>query len=221
MLQRLVILGAGGNAYDLLDTVEAINKTAPTWAVVGLLDDRREVGTDYLGMPILGPLAKATEFAAGCSFISSIWNESTSRRLHEIIASTGLRSTDFTNVFHPDASVSRRARFAHGVVMHHGASVAGNVTIGDQVSIGPGCIIGHDTTLAGRTTVAAGAIISGGVKVGSNCYIGSGSVIRQHIEIGDGAVIGMGAVVVKDVEAGSTVVGNPARPLSCFSHPSA
>lgn len=216
MLQRLVILGAGGNAYDLVDTVEAVNKIAPTWAILGVLDDRRAPGSEYLGLPILGPLDKAADVRAkaGCSFVSSIWNESTAATLHRILARTGLDGTDFASVIHPSASVSRRAHLAHGVVIHQGASVAGNVTIGEQVSIGPGCIIGHDTTLASFTTVAAGAIISGGVRIGSNCYLGSGAVIRQHVEVGDAAVVGMGAVVVKHVEARTTVVGNPARALT-------
>ena len=218
MRKRLVIIGAGGNVYDLLDTVEAINKSVPTWEIIGILDDRREVGTDHLGIPILGPLPEAPKIS-DCSFVSSIWNENVSCVLHEILGRTELNASDFATIIHPTVSVSPRAHLATSVVIHQAASIAGNVKIGEFVSIGPGCIIGHDTIITGFTAVAAGAIISGSVRVGSNCYIGSGSIIRQNIEIGNGAVIGMGAVVVDDVAPNSVVVGNPARLLPRITYP--
>jgi len=213
MRKRLMVLGAGGNVYDLLDTIEAINKVAPTWEMLGILDDRRSVGIEHLGIPILGKLSDAAKFN-DCSFVSSIWNEEVSHILQNVLTSTGLAGLRFATILHPSAFVSRRAQLAHGVVMHQAASIAGNVTIGEHVSIGPGCIVGHDTTMTGFTAVAAGAVIGGSVRIGRNCYIGSGSLIRQHVEIGNGSVIGMGAVVVRDVPAGTTVVGNPARPLA-------
>ena len=45
----LVILGASGNAYDVLDVVDAINARSSTWEVVGFLDDGREPGTRHAG----------------------------------------------------------------------------------------------------------------------------------------------------------------------------
>jgi sugar O-acyltransferase (sialic acid O-acetyltransferase NeuD family) len=206
------MLGAGGNAHDLLDTIDAINRASPTWTVAGLLDDGRELASTYLGLPILGPLASAPEFG-DCAFVSGIWNETISRRLHRLLAGTGLAVSQFANLVHPMAFVSQRAHLANGILVHQAASIAGNVIVGNHVSIGPSCVVGHDTQIAGYTTLAAGAIVSGGVRVGSNCYIGSGSMIRQGVVIGDGSIIGMGAVVVKDVPAGSTVAGNPAHLL--------
>jgi len=212
MQRRLILLGAGGNAYDVLDTVDAINAVAPTWDLVGVLDDNMDVRSEYLGIPVRGRLSSAPTFD-DCFFVSTIWNEKVFRRLHEVLAGAEVDAARFATLIHPTASVSRRATFGRGVVVHQGASIAGNVTIEDQVSIGPGCILGHDSRVSSYTCIAAGAIISGGVDVERNCYIGSGAMIRQRSRIGQNALVGMGAIVVGNVQQGTTVVGNPARPI--------
>lgn len=44
--------------------------------------------------------------------------------------------------------------------------------------------------------------------------IGSGATILPGVTIGEGALVGAGAVVTKDVSDGTTVVGNPAKPIT-------
>ncbi|MGE5608601.1 MAG: acetyltransferase [Bacillota bacterium] len=213
MKQKLIILGTSGNAYDVLDIVEAINIREPTWNVVGFLDDGRSAGTHYLGMSILGGLGDAPRFA-DCRFINAIGSDSSYRRRGEILDSTNLPIDRFTTLIHPLASVSPRAQIGRGVYVNFGASIGGGVTIGDQVAIGPGCIIGHDCRIDDLAIVAPGAVISGFVHIGRNCYIGAGAAIRQRIAIGEQSLVGMGAVVIRDVPMQTTVVGNPARPLT-------
>jgi sugar O-acyltransferase (sialic acid O-acetyltransferase NeuD family) len=212
MAKPLIILGAGGNAYDVLDIVDAINASSPVWSVRGFLDDRRPVGTDYLSIKILGRLAAAGDFD-GCWFINAVRNETTHARMQEILAVTGVAPARFATLVHPQASVSSRAELGCGVYVNYGVSVAGGVTLGHHVSLGPGCIVGHDTQIDDYGIVAAGAVLSGGVRVRERCYIGSGAMIRQQITIGRAALVGLGAVVVRDVDAGTVVVGNPARVL--------
>lgn len=211
-MEKLIVLGGGGNLYDLLDTIEAINEVASTWEIVGILDDGRSVGSSCLGIPIVGDLSDASSFR-NCMFVSTIWNSKVSRELCAILSRTRLERSRFATVVHPASFVSPRARLGAGVLVHQAASIGGNVDIGEHVSIGPGCIIGHDTRMAGFTAMAAGSILSGGVQVGQNCYIGSGALVREHVQIGDQTLIGMGAVVVSNPEAGSVVVGNPSRPM--------
>ena len=212
MSRPLVILGTGGNAYDILDVVEAINAVAPIWDVAGFLDDARPSGTRHLDLEVLGPLREAARFRDH-TFINAIGSDKSFRRLPEILASTGLAVERFATLVHPVTSVSARAKIGRGVVVNHGVAIGGGAAIGDHVTLCPGCIIGHDTRIGDHSIIAPGAVVSGSVSIHRNCYIGACAVIRQGLGIGERSLVGMGAVVVQEVAAEMIVVGNPARPL--------
>jgi len=121
--------------------------------------------------------------------------------------------------------------------------VAANVVVLDDVTIGEGAIlcpfttmtsnirigrhfhanlysyVEHDCVIGDFVTFAPGAKCNGNIVIEDYAYIGAGAVIRQGrpgapLVIGKSAVVGMGAVVTRSVAAGTTVVGNPARPMS-------
>jgi sugar O-acyltransferase (sialic acid O-acetyltransferase NeuD family) len=213
MVEPLIILGTGGNAYDLLDIVEAINAKAESWQVAGFLDDRPERGERYLGLPILGKIEDAQKFA-NALFINAIGSDQSFAVRPSVVARTHLPLDRFATLVHPAATVSKRAALGRGVYVNHCVSVAGGAVVGDHVLIGPGCTVGHDSVIDDHTVIAPGAIVSGFVKIGRACYIGAGAMIRQRQQIGDGALIGLGSVVVGDVAPRSVVVGNPARVLA-------
>lgn len=209
MANSLIILGTGGSALDVADVVDSLNTDGEAWETVGFLDDVKLVGSQHMGLPILGPLSDASQYI-DCLFINTIGSDLNFRSRATIIASCGLEKQRFSTLVHPKASVSPRARLGVGVCVNYGVSIGGGVLIGDHVYIGPGAIIGHDTVIGQYSIVAPGAIISGFVEIGSSCYIGAGATVRQRVCIGDRSLVGMGAVVVRNVETGVTVIGSPA-----------
>ncbi len=208
--RRVVVLGASGNALDILDIIDALGVP---WKVVGVLDDGRDKGSEYGGLPVLGILAEAAALADAV-FVNAIASERTHRRKLGIIAGTALDAARFATLIHPLAAVSRHAAIGHGSCIGAGCAVSGRVEIGAHSWLGNRAVIGHDCVLGAGVTVAPSATLAGGVTLGAQVFVGSGALLRPGITIGEGALIGMGAVVLDDVLPGAVVVGNPARPLA-------
>jgi acetyltransferase-like isoleucine patch superfamily enzyme len=109
-----------------------------------------------------------------------------------------------------DAVIGRRVR-----VQSH-TFICSGVRIEDDV------FVGHNVTFINDRRPSAEGARTGQwtleptvVKAGAS--IGSGAVILCGLTIGEGARIGAGAVVTGDVPAGATVVGVPARIVTCPS----
>jgi sugar O-acyltransferase (sialic acid O-acetyltransferase NeuD family) len=212
MTKRLIILGTGGSAHDVLDILDSLNTKGGQWKAVGFLDDGKQAGSQHLGLAVLGGLSVAPDYQ-DCTFINTIGSERNYRAKAEIIASCALEKAKFSTLVHPLASVSSRTKLGIGVCVNYGVSIGGGASIGNHVYIGPNAIIGHDTVIGDYSVIAPGAIISGYVEVCTSCYVGAGATIRQSLRIGDKSLIGMAAVVVRNVESSVTVVGNPAAIL--------
>lgn len=212
MIRRGILLGTSGNAYDVIDTIEAINTISDTWIIDGYLDDHKEPGTLHLGYPVLGKLCDCASYIDH-QFMNAIGSEKSYLLRPDIVSRTGLARDRFATLVHPRAAVSSHTQIGHGVHINSNVTIGAGVVVGDHVTFGPGCIVGHDTVIEEYSIIAPGAILSGFVRVGRNSYIGAGAMIRQCLTIGEGCLIGMGAVVVRDVKDAEIVVGNPAGPI--------
>lgn len=119
---------------------------------------------------------------------------------------------------HRTAFIADSARIGAGSQVLANAAVCVDAEIGRACIINTGAIVDHDCRLADGVHVAPGARLTGGVEVGSGAMIGAGAVVIPRVRVGAHAIIGAGAVVLGDVADGTTVVGNPAKPLSDSQH---
>jgi sugar O-acyltransferase (sialic acid O-acetyltransferase NeuD family) len=206
----VILLGAGGGLYDVLDVVDALNDDGDKVNVLGVLDDGAPPGSEHLGLEVLGVLSDAARFPSA-QFVSTIHNERDYARHPEIVARLGLPPERFATLIHPRAGVSRRAQVGFGVCICDGASLAGGVTVGDHVFVGAHVVIGHNSTIEDHAVLAAGAMLGGWVHAQRACYVGSAGAVRPNVTLGRESLVGLGAIVVRDVPEGFVVVGNPAR----------
>jgi sugar O-acyltransferase (sialic acid O-acetyltransferase NeuD family) len=209
---RLVILGAGGHARMLLDSLSSAQGFIP-FAVLD--SDQTLWGRDLDSVPIRGgdellpQLIKkgVTHFVVG---LGSVGNPGPRRRLFELGVSLGLRPA---TVIHPTAVCSAKAEIGEGAQLLPCSVVNAGAVLGKNVIVNTGAIVEHDCVLGDHVHVSPGATLGGGVHVGEGSHVGLGASVLQETKIGSNTIVGAGAVVVDDVPQDVIVVGVPARIL--------
>lgn len=215
MTAQLLILGAGGNSFSIVDAVESLNgrATEPAFRILGFLDDLPGNRNSLVaGYPVLGPIELAAEYP-DCLFVNGISSVDSFRKRKEIVARTGAAPSRFATIIHPSAVVSPRAAVGKGCVILAGSVVGPGAILEDHVLVLEGSTIDHFSNLKPYVTLSAGVVVLGSVHIGEGAFVGGGSSIAPFVKIGAGALVGMGSAVIRDVGAGTVVAGNPAREL--------
>lgn len=210
-MKRLVVVGAGGHAREVLDLIDAINADRPQYDVVGLLADWEPDPAPLAVWELdwLGSIRRLEELDPDVAFVIGIGD---SRARRDIDARISGR--DSPVLVHPNATVGRAVALGPGSVVCSHVSITTNIRCGRHVHVNRGATIGHDTVLGDHATLSPGVSISGNVTVGDSAFLGTGAVVNPGLTVGAGATVGSGAVVIRDVDPGLTVVGVPARPLA-------
>lgn len=210
MAGPVVVIGAGGHGRELLDIVEAANRVAPTFELLGVVDDRGD--EDELlarrGTTLLGGLDVLAELEG--SFAVGVGDPEVRRALHDRATAAGLLPA---TLVHPTAVLGSDLRLGPGFVGAAQAQVTTNVVTGRHVHLNIAATVSHDCVLGDYVTLSPGCHVSGNCRLGDGVTLGVGAVVRQGITIGEGVFVGAGAVVVDDLPPGTTAVGVPARPL--------
>ncbi len=211
---RVLILGAGGHARVLIDSL----KSNPDTTIVAVLDPQESLwGETLLDIYVAGgddlideviQQEKITHFVVG---VGSVGDPSLRIRLYELGQLKGLLAH---SVIHRSAYCSPFAKVETGVQLLPSSVINAGAQIGKNVIINSGAIVEHDCLIENHVHIATGAHLSGTVIVEEGAHVGVGATILQGRRIGKRAIVGAGAVVIKDVAANATVVGNPAHPLN-------
>jgi sugar O-acyltransferase (sialic acid O-acetyltransferase NeuD family) len=209
----LLLVGGGGFARETLELVRAVNAVAPTWHVLGLLDDDpRMHGRRIHEAGVIGQSEVVHEYPDALVTLCVASPGNPGGRL-ALAARLGLAPDRYATLVHPSAVIPPSASIAPGSVLHAAAVLTADVTLGAHVAIMPAVVLTHDDLVGDGVTFGAGVRVAGGVTIEDAAYVGSGALLREHIVVGRAAVVGMGAVVTQSVPAGEVWAGVPARPL--------
>ena len=214
MTQQLVILGTGGNCFDIIDAVHALNAISPQYDIGGFLDDDPSRSDTAYNYPILGRLDAAGKLGDNTVFVNGIGSPKSFLRKPDCIQRTGIAPEKFVTIVHPTATVSPSASLGQGTVVLGNTTICAEAKIGSHVMILPNCVVSHNCEINDYAVMAAGAVICGHVTLAASCYVGAASVILGERNVSSGSLVGAGSVVTRDVPENTVVCGNPARPSS-------
>lgn len=210
----LILIGAGGFARETIELVRAINREAPSWELLGLLDDDPELrGRELLGVPVLGTCDAVEEYPR-TAVVACVASPRDPLRRLRLVARLGLPAERYATLVHPRATVAGSVTIGAGSVVHANCVFTADVAVGRHVAVMPAVILTHDSEIDDGVTFGSGACVAGGVKIEAGAYIGAGALLREHISVGPGATVGMGSVVTKPIPQAEVWCGSPARPTS-------
>jgi sugar O-acyltransferase (sialic acid O-acetyltransferase NeuD family) len=211
---RIVLVGGGGHASDVLGAIEALNGTLANMSgsqlkVVGLVADseidmRRFAGR---GVKQIGTIDDLKHLDVS-HFIACVGYSDGRKLVADRAAAFNLIPA---TVIHPRAWVPNSVTIGPGSVILAGVCISPCVSIGSHVLVSNGALLGHDCSLSNFVSVMPGASISGDTFLGQGCLIGASATVLEKRSIGEWTVIGAGAVVTTDIPARVTAKGMPAK----------
>jgi sugar O-acyltransferase (sialic acid O-acetyltransferase NeuD family) len=214
-MNKLVLVGAGGQGREVVQLIRDINRIKPTWEIVGFLDDTlTKIGQYVLDIMVIGTIDQINKLVDADTYIfCSIGQSEQREHVINTIRSSGINYKVAT-LIHPTAVVADDVQINEGSQISALTVISTNVICSSYVLINYGSTIGHDSIIGEFTTISPGCRISGHVNIGARSEIGTGCNIIQSISIGSSCVIGAGAVVIVDLPDKCTAVGVPARIIS-------
>lgn len=204
-MNRIVIVGCGGHAKSIVDTVE----NEGVYKIVGFIDREINEKYSYRGYKVIGTdddleqiyLSGVHNVAIGVGYLGKgILRD----KLYERLKTIGY---NMPVIIDPTAVVSSDIIIGEGTVICKKTVVNADARIGKMAIINTGAIIEHECEINDFSHISVGTILCGNTKIGSHCFIGAGTTIINGIEIGNECIVGAGSVVLGNVLHGSKVYG--------------
>ena len=210
MTKKVVIIGAGGFAREVLDICDACNQIEPTYEVMGFVVDQKYglPGTLINDKPILGDYSWLENHADQVLVTCAVGGP---QYRNQLIQRANKLSCKFFNLIHPSVIRTRWVTFGDGVIITAGCILTNHIHIGNHVHINLDCTIGHDAVLEDFVTLSPGVHISGNVNIKTGCFVGTGTNIIEKLELGEWSIIGAGSTIIQNVPPNTTVAGVPGK----------
>ena len=217
-MMRIVLVGGGGHASDVLGVIEDINDAGGLdggpISVAGILDDIEIDGTRFAGRSVdqIGVVADLAGIDASHYVLAVGWPK-TRRTIHARLGlDAAAAGPQPATLVHPRATVGRGVIIGAGSVVMAGAHLSPMSGVGRHACVSNHAVLGHDSVVGDFAGLMPASVVSGGASVGEGCLLGTNATVLEGICLGSWSTVGAGAVAVADVDPDTVVVGAPARP---------
>ncbi|MCA5004212.1 acetyltransferase [Sphingobacterium bovistauri] len=204
----MVILGAGGFAKEILQTLE---KNLSIEEIVFFDDVSLLSPNDIFNKyPILRSKEELKNYfeTKGPNFVLGLGNPKLRAMMADLAKNLG---GILSNAIDPNATIGEYCSIGNGATILSQACISNSAQIGEAALIYYNCIVTHDCHIGDYVELSPGSTLLGRVKVGNFTQVGANATILPGVCIGDNCIIGAGAIVTKDVPDNQIVVGNPAK----------
>lgn len=198
MIKQPVLIGAGGHAESLINTMGS--------DIFGgyVAPDESEIALEWLGTD-REFLAAEGEQAVHIALVAGVdGNMSVRRKMIDMYS-----HRRHVTLVAPTAIVAPNSEVGDGCAVMNGAIING-AKIGKDCVINTGAVIEHACELSDNVFVGPNATLCGGVTVGPDCFIGAAVTVINGVRICGGAIVGAGAVVTRNITEPGTYAGVPA-----------
>ncbi|MDN3204705.1 acetyltransferase [Algoriphagus sediminis] len=204
----MLVAGAGGHAFELLDILISEGKTKN----LVFFDEINPEDIFQDRFPIIHTQEEVkAHFEKDPFFILGTGNPQVRHQFYERFTELGGR---LISVQGKGVAFSNFSTGAEEADIFNLCFIGANTEIGNGCLINTGAQIHHEVKIGAFTEVNPGAVLLGKVLVGKFCSIGANATILPKVEIGNRVTVGAGSVVTQDVPDGETVIGVPARIIS-------
>ena len=189
----VIIIGGGGGAKMIIDALKHSNK----YKVVGILDDKLEIGTNILGVYVVGNLNNVELLLKiGISNFILAFGVLTQRNVrYDLFLSLKQIGCNFPNILHPSAIVEDSVEMGEGNVILAMANVGSCVTLGNLNYINNNALISHDCVLHDNIHLAPASVLASSIIIESNVLIGMNTTLYYGIRIGSDSTILNGLII--------------------------
>ncbi|MGC2639260.1 MAG: biotin/lipoyl-containing protein [Acidobacteriaceae bacterium] len=201
--QRLLIVGGGLGAVQLLDSLSRIEHQQAT----AIVDDNPSLcGKTVLNVPILGGRDAVERLFRDGVFDAAVVSVSTSIDFRLRMAEMQKRlNIPMANVIDPSARVQRNAVLGTGNVILAYCQIGSCAVLGDGNFLSPYVDIEHHCTVGDYCTFGPGVMMSSLVHIESRVKFGTGIFIEPKLTIGSDSIVGSGAILTRNIPANSIV----------------
>ena len=195
-MQKIVVLGAGGHAKSVIDTIEAQGK----YEIAGIVDKSNQQ-VCYKKYKVIGSDSDLQDiYLSGVqrAFIAVgfLGKSNLREQLYDRLKNIGF---GIPIIIDDTATVARNVTIGEGTYIGKGSVINTDAYIGKMCIVNTGVIIEHESRINDYTHVAVGAVLCGGVQVGRMSLIGANATVIQNLKIGNRCIVGAGTVITKNM----------------------
>jgi sugar O-acyltransferase (sialic acid O-acetyltransferase NeuD family) len=212
VMKDIIIYGFGGFGREMATILGKINEIAPTWNLLGYIDDGYDPGIKNKYGKILGNIDFLNSYDKPVSVLIAIGTPSTVKKLVDNIHNPNV---DYPNIVAPSVYFydKNTVKLGKGNIITAGARISCDVCLGDFNILNSGVYLGHDVYIGNYNLLEPEVRLSGGVNVGNANFFGTRSTVLQYIKISDNTRIGACSLILRNPKGGCLYMGNPAKKI--------